>query len=253
MSKTFSDQDMVPIKLMLKSIGNDSQSFQRAVSVLDEMIENYEDVAPDTDIDNVLGDFTVSGSTIQHLTLGSDPDSVIVTDPQAKTHIYDVNNDDTVNLPDTLSLDLDNQAVFYNDQHVEELLSIGAQVSGVEFAIEDLSEWVGFFLAEDNNRLEFELAWNTENKFEADITIVYEEGFVKLHDLQIDDWVVEGVGLAENIPDGRLVVNLQKELDSPLLKASSGGIPVDPANGAAFIGLIGFYAAEGIVDFVDLD
>jgi len=253
MSKTFSDTDMVPIKLMLKSIGNDSQSFQRAVSVLDDMIEGYEDVAPETGVNETLGKFTISGSTLQHLVLGSDPESVIVTDSKAKAHIFDVNNDDTINLPDTLTLDAQGQALFYSNQPTDELLSRGAQVSGVEFDIEDLSEWVGFFLADDNNRLEIGLAWNTENKVEADINIVYEEGFVKLHDLDVDDWIVEGVGLAENNPDGRLVVNLQKELDSPLLDASSGGISIEPAKGAALIGLIGFYAAEGVLDFIDLD
>ena len=122
-----------------------------------------------------------------------------------------------------------------------------------------LDNWVNFFTSTDHNKIEFDVEQGEDESYSLDMKIMTSEGFVKLHDLELDTEMLNALGmdLAEDNGEFELTLHSSHQDESVLLAEQDDSEQVDAAipsysDAEVAIRLIGFYSAEGVLEFGDI-
>ncbi len=135
----------------------------------------------------------------------------------------------------------------------------GTDGEGTDGEANSLDNWVNFFTSTDHNKIEFDVEQGEDESYSLDMKIMTSEGFVKLHDLELDTEMLNALGmdLAEDNGEFELTLHSSHQDESVLLAEQDHSEQVDAAipsysDAEVAIRLIGFYSAEGVLEFGDI-
>ena len=122
-----------------------------------------------------------------------------------------------------------------------------------------LDNWVSFFTSTDHNKIEFDVEQGEDESYSLDMKIMTSEGFVKLHDLELDTEMLNALGmdLSEDNGEFELTLHSSNQDESVLLAEQDDSEQVETStpsysDAEVAIRLIGFYSAEGVLEFGDI-
>lgn len=269
---------LVQLKLKLKNLGDDD-ALQDALDELEGEIEAYDDDDSTGDAVEMSNSFDIDSDSPRKFILTDDVEDIAnVLSTDVKAQLHNVESDmDSIILPFALIEGVnedDSAELTYNDESVYDALLEGADISTAGYEESEIKEWLNFLLADDKNKVEIE--WekaDSENNSEDDddattddattdddttddsdsdsttvefynieLKLMYKGGFVKLHDLVLDAEIMADLGFNDT-EEGEVTMHRDNQ-DESLFHIDTETEYED----SSVIQLIGFYAAEGLID-----
>ncbi len=271
---------LVQLKLKLKNLGDDD-ALQDALDELEGEIEAYDDDDSTGDAVEMSNSFDIDSDSPRKFILTDDVEDIAnVLSTDVKAQLHNVESDmDSIILPFALIEDVNEDGsaeLTYNDESVYDALIQGADISTAGYEESEIKEWLNFLLADDKNKVEIE--WekaDSENNSEDDddattddsdsdsdstaangstddgttsesynieLKLMYKGGFVKLHDLVLDAEIMADLGFNDT-EEGEVTMHRDNQ-DESLFHIDTETEYED----SSVIQLIGFYAAEGLID-----
>lgn len=188
-------------------------------------------------------------------------ETVTIGDDAVKAQIHEVTLGDTLGdtvvLPYSLIEDVAELAsapeIFYGGTEDSNSI-LGILKSGDDTGTVDAyQEWVDFFFADDKNKIELEWELGLDDVvaigdyYEIELKLMYKDGFVKLHDIEIDSDTFLGFDLS-----GSDEVTMHRDnQDDTLFHVDSefGDVPAEIGENA--IQLVGYLIQVGLIDIAD--
>lgn len=204
-NKAFDEEASIQVKAMLHSIGADAESLQQALDDVDDAVENLqtadelyeedeetEELALETAAEDRI---VIDDRSTHKLLLTEDAETVVVDDLRAKIHLFNFGQDDTIVLPTDLLVFEEPQVLTLRGTELD-VFDCFATVLGDEgvggVAAQEL---VDFFAASHDNRIKISIAPFGEDEFTIRFEIYYDQGFVKVHSVELDQSVLEEFAL----------------------------------------------------------
>jgi len=206
-------------------------------------------------------------------------ETVNILDDEVKAQIHNVElDDDTVVLPyDLISKIYGTGYIEFENKSVYDLLN-PSEASTDVIVLDAYQEWVDFFFANDKNKIELEWGLESEDvndedepvaepkvaeleeviddsSYEVELKLMYDGGFVKLHDIEIETDILEMYGLV-NLDSSLGDLTMSGEVTMHSDNQDAGIFHVDGAattdEGNAAIEFVGYLIDQGLIDIADV-
>ena len=205
-------------------------------------------------------------------------ETVNIADGAVKAQIHNVDLGETVDTGDKIVLTSSVIGVNPLEDVDDELESTGDDIESLEFSedfdleefatllsINPENEWISFFTYDDKNKIEIE--WDQEGRqqasdgeesttnnvevshYDVELKLMYDGGFVKLHDIEIDNLIFESFFSEGDFPDEEGEFTMHRDHQNENLLHVDSEDDIGNAEGA--IALVGHFIDIGLIDIVD--